>query len=63
MKTKKKTRQSPKGYANVTQFNAPKKRDLTSRIFHTQKGGSTMPEVILSDYFCGDESEEFIISA
>ena len=29
-------------------------------LFHVQKEGPAMPEVMLSDYFYSDESEEFI---
>ena len=49
-----------KSHANVTQFDTPKKARFNIALFSCPKGGGTMPEIILSDYFYGDESEEFI---
>nr|WP_325254352.1 replication initiator protein A [uncultured Oscillibacter sp.] len=45
----------------MTQINTQEKARLKNRAFSfAQKEAVTMPETILSDYFYGDESEEFV---
>jgi hypothetical protein len=47
----------------VTQFNTLEKARLKNRAFSfAQKEALTMPGIVLSDYFYGDESEKFVFS-